>query len=88
MLNVFEHSMGIQEAISAPRIHCEGNVLWIESRVLGEVRERLAGMGHEVVSTPDYFMFFGGAQGILLDIKGTLHGGADPRRMCTAMGYS
>ena len=88
MLNVFEHSMGIQEAISAPRIHCEGNVLWIESRVPAEVRERLAGMGHEVVSTPDYFMFFGGAQGILLDIKGTLHGGADPRRMCTAMGYS
>jgi len=88
IIHVIDHGMSIQKAISAPRLHCEGNIVWIESRVADDTREKLAKIGHEVISTPNYYMFFGGLAGILLDEKGRLHGGADPRRVYTAIGYN
>jgi gamma-glutamyltranspeptidase/glutathione hydrolase len=88
MMNIIDHGMGMQEAISAPRLHCEANQLYIESRVAPETRERLAEMGHDVIPTSDYLMYFGGANGILSDKEGWLHGGSDPRRIGFAIGYS
>ena len=87
-VHVAEHGMGIQEAISAPRAHCEGNTLWMESRIPQKIRIALKDMGHDVTSMPEYTMFFGGLNGVMINPDtGKLHGGADPRRPCAAVGY-
>ena len=31
--NVLDHGMGMQEAITAPRLHCEGEEAWLDSRI-------------------------------------------------------
>lgn len=86
-VHIVDHGMGIQEAISAPRAHCEGNTLWMESRIPEKIREALRRMGHEVVDMSEYTMFFGGLNGVMVNPKtGKLHGGADPRRPCAAIG--
>ena len=33
ILNVLDHGMGMQEAITAPRLHCEGEEAWLDSRI-------------------------------------------------------
>jgi len=87
-IHVVDHGMGIQAAASAPRIHCEGNTLWMEGRIPEATRKALRGMGHDVVDMPGTTMFFGGLNAILVDQKsGKLHGGADPRRPCASVGY-
>lgn len=87
-IHVVDHGMGIQEAISAPRAHCEGNTLWMESRIPEKIQGALRQMGHEVVDMLKYTMFFGGLNGVQVNPKtGELHGGADPRRPCSAVGY-
>jgi gamma-glutamyltranspeptidase/glutathione hydrolase len=87
-VHVVDHGMGIQESISAPRAHCEGNKLWMESRVPKKIRETLKSIGHDVIDREDYTMFFGGLNGVLVNPEtGRLHGGADPRRPCAAVGY-
>jgi len=87
MLNVIEHGMGIQEAISAPRIHCEQNTINIEGRIPEKTQKALESMGYNIIKMPDYSMFFGGANGIFINRKeNKVHGGADPRRVCTAVG--
>jgi len=60
----------------------------MEKRISERIREDLRQMGHEVVDMPGYTMFFGGLNGVLVNPKtGKLHGGADPRRPCSAVGY-
>ena len=88
IIHVIDHNMGLQEAISAPRAHCEGNTLWMESKIPNEIRKTLSGMGHEVVDMPDITMFFGGLNAVMVNQEtGRLHGGADIRRPCAAVGY-
>jgi len=87
-VHVVDHGMGIQKAISAPRLHCEGNTLWMEKRIPERIREDLRQRGHKVIDMPGYTMFFGGLNGVLVNPEtGKLHGGADPRRPCSAVGY-
>lgn len=87
-IHVVDHGMRVQDAASAPRIHCEGNTLWMEGRIPEAMRKTLRGMGHEVVDMPGTTMFFGGLNAVLVDQKtGKLHGGADPRRPCASVGY-
>jgi gamma-glutamyltranspeptidase/glutathione hydrolase len=87
-VHVVDHGMDLQESISAPRAHCEGNTLWMERRIPEKIRETLRGMGHDVVDMSEYTMFFGGLNAVLVNPEtGRLHGGADPRRPCAAVGY-
>ena len=88
IIHVIDHGMGIQEAISAPRIHSEGNNVWMESRIPRQIRETLRGMGHDVVDMAEATMFFGGLNAVMVNPEtGNLHGGADIRRPCSAVGY-
>ena len=88
IVHVIDHDMGMQDAISAPRVHCEGNNLWMESRISEETRNTLRGMGHDVIDMSEVTMFFGGLNAVKVDQKtGKLHGGADIRRPCSAVGY-
>jgi gamma-glutamyltranspeptidase/glutathione hydrolase len=87
--NLVDFDMGIQTAINTPRFHnSETGTLKIESRIPADVQKALLEKGHELVVKKDFDLYFGGAQGVLIDQKsGELHGGADPRRDGKAIGY-
>lgn len=88
ILHVIDHAMDIQEAVSAPRIHSELNWIRVESRISKKIRDQLRNMGHEVIDMPEAAMYFGGLNAVMIDQEsGQLHGGADIRRPCCAVGY-
>jgi gamma-glutamyltranspeptidase/glutathione hydrolase len=87
--NLVDFDMDIQSAINIPRINnYEYGPLKIESRIPAEVQNELLQMGHELQVKKDFDLYFGGAQGVVIDQKGgVMHGGADPRRDGKAIGY-
>ena len=78
ILNVIDHDMNIQTAVSAPRIHHQWlpDELRIEQGISGDTIELLEGRGHTVVTNSA----MGAIQSIMVGEDGTLFGGADPRR--------
>ncbi len=87
--NLVDYDMGIQTAINAPRFNnYENGPLKIEARIPDDIREALVQKGHELQLKKDFDLYFGGAQGIVIDQKtGEMRGGADPRRDGKAIGY-
>jgi len=88
--NLVDFGMGIQEAIEAPRFYARDTEtdLSIEARVPTATVEALAKMGYRIKTYRDFDLFFGGAQGIVVDPKTRLRmGGADPRRDGAVVGY-
>ena len=86
LMNVIDHGMNIQSAVSVPRIHHQWlpNEIRIEQGISPDTIQRLEAMGHKVVQ--DRAM--GAIQSILIDEDRTRHGGEDPRRSTSsAMGY-
>jgi gamma-glutamyltranspeptidase / glutathione hydrolase len=86
LLNVIDHGMNIQSAVSVPRIHHQWlpDEIRIEQGISPDTIELLEDMGHKVVQKSA----MGAIQSILIDSDGTLNGGADPRRSTSsAMGY-
>ncbi|TKV69567.1 gamma-glutamyltransferase [Marinobacter panjinensis] len=86
LLNVIDHNMNIQSAVSAPRIHHQWlpDEIRIEQGISPDTVRLLEEMGHKVVTGSA----MGAIQSILIDSDGTLYGGADPRRSTSsAMGY-
>lgn len=79
IVNVIDFGMSAVEAVSFPRIHCEGGPVFCEARVQGDVVEGLRALGHEVRLSPiSYDPTMARAHAILLrDGKATA--GADPR---------
>jgi len=62
--------------------------IFIESRILQGVRDVLTRKGYSVVVKGSFDLYFGGAQGVMIDPEtGGLRGGADPRREASAMRY-
>lgn len=85
--NIIDHDMNIQDAINAPRMFDMKGILAVEGRMDPEVIKKLEEMGHEVDVKEDLEAYFGGAQCIMMEDSGTLHGGGDPRRDGQAVGY-
>ena len=88
--NLIDYKMGIQQAIEAPRFYARDTdkELSIEARVSDATAKALSDMGYAVKKLGDYDLFFGGAQGIVIDPKTKLRvGGADPRRDGAVVGY-
>ena len=86
LLNVIDHGMNIQSAVSAPRIHHQWlpDEIRIEQGISPDTVRLLEEKGHKVVTKSA----MGAIQSILIDTEGTLYGGADPRRSTSsAMGY-
>jgi gamma-glutamyltranspeptidase/glutathione hydrolase len=84
-----DYNMDIQSAIDAPRINnYEYGPLKMESRIPADVQQALIQKGHTLDIKKSFDLYFGGAQGVVIDQKkGKLHGGADPRRDGQAIGY-
>ncbi len=87
--DLVDFDMDIQSAINTPRINnYENGPLKIEARIPVDVQNELRQMGHQLIIKKDFDLYFGGAQGVVIDQKsGVLHGGADPRRDGKAIGY-
>ncbi|GGC78926.1 gamma-glutamyltransferase [Marinobacter halophilus] len=86
VMNVIDHNMNIQTAVSAPRIHHQWwpDEIRIEQGISPDTIGLLQSKGHKV--TPSNAM--GAIQSIMIEGDGTLYGGADPRRSTSsAMGY-
>lgn len=79
ILNVVDFGMSPVEAVSAPRIHCEGGPVFAEARVEGRAVRELRAIGHEVRHSPiSYDPYQSRAHAILIG-SGEWRGGADPR---------
>jgi len=79
IMNLLDHGMSIEEAISAPRIaFLEPNTLLVEETIPQTVREALANMGHEIVVRD-----IGNANGVAIEYNedGSVQftGTSDPR---------
>jgi len=96
LLNILDHGMGVQEAIEAPRIVLDADpnfykpgsaiTISVENRLPTEVIAALERRGHRLELAPGYS--HGSIQAILMDLEtGTMHAGADPRRVAYAIGY-
>jgi len=81
IVNVVDHGMSAQEAVSVPRIHCEGDDVMVSARISSRICERLREKGLKVThSMVSWGMVpFGLAHGIKVDpATGRFEGGADP----------
>jgi gamma-glutamyltranspeptidase/glutathione hydrolase len=87
--DLVDYDMDIQSAINAPRINnYESGPLKIEARIPADVQDALRQMGHELEIKKAFDLYFGGAQGVVIEDNGGIkHGGADPRRDGKAIGY-
>lgn len=86
--NLIDYKMGIQEAIEMPRFFPSNRDLAIEPRLTEETVATLVKMGYKVEPLGEFDLFFGGAQGIIIDTKTRMRvGGADPRRDGAVVGY-
>ena len=73
LVNLLDHGMKLQEAVEAPRIWTEGGVVELEQAFPDEVKNELAGRGHEVVRLQ---RIGGGMNAIAFANDGTLTGAA------------
>ncbi|PFG08186.1 gamma-glutamyltransferase [Marinobacter sp. LV10MA510-1] len=86
IMNVIDHGMNIQSAVSVPRIHHQWlpDQIRVEQGISADTVKLLESKGHTVVT--DSAM--GAIQSIMIGEDGTLYGGADPRRSTSsAMGF-
>ncbi|MDI3340621.1 MAG: gamma-glutamyltransferase [Sphaerobacter sp.] len=89
LVNLIDYGLGIQAAISAPRLHTEGPAVEISTRIPADVRDALAERGHPLVPREDSLSssFFARPNGILIDpATGELRGGVFPYTPATAVG--
>jgi gamma-glutamyltranspeptidase / glutathione hydrolase len=69
------------EAVSLPRVHCEGGPVFVEGRVSRAAREALVRAGFDLRLMPgNYVPGFGRNQLISIDERGQFRGASDPRR--------
>jgi len=89
-VNLLDYHMGVQEAIESPRFYARDTEkdLSIEARMPKETQDWLKSIGYRLKVYPDFDLFFGGAQAIVVDLKtGSMYGGADPRRDGAVFGF-
>ena len=80
VVNVIDHRMPVAEAIDAPRVHLEGDLLHLEGGVERGVADELAARGYALARWPERNLYFGGASAVALDGRGALDAAGDPRR--------
>lgn len=80
-VNLVAHSMPPQQAVDAPRVHIENELLQAEPGVDPEALAILEDSGLEVFRWAERNLFFGGVQIVTRDpATGAFAGGGDPRR--------
>jgi gamma-glutamyltranspeptidase/glutathione hydrolase len=86
--NLLDFGLGPQAAIEAPRLHTEGDALYVDDRVGSRVLAALRRMGHRVVAqTESYSTFFFARPQAIQVTADHLVAGVDHLRPATAMGF-
>jgi gamma-glutamyltranspeptidase/glutathione hydrolase len=80
VVNVVAHGLSVQDAISAPRVHLEGDVLQLEGGIEASVAAGLERRGYRIARWRARNLYFGGASAVTLLDDGTLEAAGDPRR--------
>jgi gamma-glutamyltranspeptidase/glutathione hydrolase len=81
LVNVIDHQMSPVEAVSAPRIDFQGDIVQAEGRVPRVVCEGLEKAGYKVNRrTLTYDSYFARPQLIVAERDGFMHGASDPRK--------
>ncbi len=81
LVNVIDHRMSPVEAVSAPRIDFQGDLVQAEGRIPQVVCEALEKSGYKVNRrTLNYDSYFARPQLIVAEADGFLHGASDPRK--------
>jgi len=73
----------IEDAVLAPRVHAEGDVVWVELETVNDPAKALEALNREfgtVHPFPRRDFFFGGVHAVFIDEHGELHGVGDSRR--------
>ena len=89
LLNIVEHNMGPQQAVSEPRIDASGPQVLANSRIGEATLGRLAEMGYRITPVEESFAgaAFASPAAILIDRRtGLRHAGEDPWRGGIAAG--
>jgi gamma-glutamyltranspeptidase/glutathione hydrolase len=79
ILNVVDFGMSPVEAVTVPRIHCEGNGIQAEATIQLGVIDELRAMGHKVIHSPNSFEPIMSRAHVISTLGGRMRGGADPR---------
>jgi gamma-glutamyltranspeptidase/glutathione hydrolase len=78
---VIDGGLAAQEAVDAPRVHVEGDLVDSEPGVDAGALQSLQASGWRLRRFPDRNLYFGGVQAVVRDAEtGGLTGGGDPRR--------
>ena len=81
LVNVIDHHMSPVEAVNAPRIDFQGDVVQAEARIPLAVCQGLEKLGYQVNRrTLNYDSYFARPQVIVAEPDGFLHGASDPRK--------
>jgi len=90
MVNVLDFDMGVQAAVDAPRVHCQGRDTFVDARIPAEVRAVLAAFGHRVIVQQDVpgRPCFGRVNAIVIDPRtGLRHAASGPAWETAVAGY-
>lgn len=80
ILNIVDFGMSPVEAVTVPRIHCEGKGIHAEARMQDSEMQALQAMGHDIKRNAISFdPVMSRGHVILVDEDGNWRGGADPR---------
>jgi gamma-glutamyltranspeptidase/glutathione hydrolase len=79
-VNVLEHELPVQEAISAPRVHLEEPHVHCEGGHDPAELDRLEALGYDVTRWRRQNLYFGGVAAVAVADDGTLSAAGDPRR--------
>ncbi|HEY1356205.1 MAG TPA: gamma-glutamyltransferase [Solirubrobacterales bacterium] len=81
IVRVVEDGMAAGEAVRAPRLHFEQDIVQAEPGIDEQALVRIEARGIPVLRRPRINLFFGGCQAVARDpVTGELSGGGDPRR--------
>ncbi|HYL08618.1 MAG TPA: gamma-glutamyltransferase [Candidatus Udaeobacter sp.] len=81
LVNVLDHDMSAVEAVSAPRVDFQGDVVQAEGRIPRAVCEGLQKLGYAVNRrTLNYDSYFSRPQVIVVERDGYMSGASDPRK--------
>jgi gamma-glutamyltranspeptidase/glutathione hydrolase len=80
VVNVLDHGLDAGQAIEAPRVHLDEDVLQLEAGTSRDAAAKLEEAGYEVKLWADRNLYFGGAAAVAVGPDGTLEAAGDPRR--------
>ena len=80
LVNLLDFGMSLEQAVTAPRLHLEGDMLSIESGFADDALAALLAEAPRHHLWPAKNLFFGGVHAVSIERGGVFEGAGDPRR--------